>query len=194
MIEIESGSPLRSDFLLGAYMRAVERLRTQVERSNRRRIQIPPDELGLAALCEALEWADTLIQHLARGPRDTRHKYIWPPKGEAAELVHAFKWARNRVHHQWRNAVAQRIDRSVSRPGGVTWVWRTLRRDDVGAERDVVGARAYDKVLEGRPVLVALDALAAAFWSQRGWAVTTIDLDQPGHEVRTPITLDGREA
>ncbi len=56
----------------------------------------------------------------------------------------------------------------------------------------VPGDAAYAARLRGRRVLDTLDELARVFWARRRWQISASDLDQPGHAVGTPLTLDSK--
>jgi len=192
-VEVRDEAPLRSPDLLAAYMRAVERVRTQVTGPDRQTPTIGGGSLALAAICEALEWADTLEQHLSHPPRGNSRGWIAPPEGDQALLVRAFGRVRNVVHHRWWKAVTYRVTDSGDGSQQTHWIWSPLPRSaTVGRGKDADGAAAYDAVLAGHVILDTLDELACAFWPSRGWAVTIEDLRQPGHEVGTPLALDSR--
>lgn len=197
VIEVWNGTPTSIRELVVAFLRAVERFREQDSRSSRLDEQLQTESLAKAALTEALNWADTIDQYLAHGPRGstgTARDPDWAARlpDEQSDLAHAFQRVRNLVHHRWWEAVAVRM----ARQEGVQvnqWVWAPFpRSSNEGRGRDADGDAAYHRALQGRRLLETLDELAAIFWSKRGWEISRHDLTQPGHDVGSPLVLDVR--
>jgi hypothetical protein len=119
-------------------------------------------------LFEALNWAVAL---------DERTKTSWAPDGEIlgwawraripqAELMAGVRFARNRIHHQWADAL--RLDRTgfqfpIAFPlRAAEWVWREVNGLPPGRQ-DVAGEAVYRDGLQGRAARAALRELADAF-------------------------------
>ncbi len=134
---------------------------------------------GFWALFEALEWAHALDDYLAR---------VWRPDGAVGEdlwwgwrrhpaisrgdelwnIMRGLRYARNRVHHQWADAVDTRdgLTFPIVFPARFrSWVWRSA--DDLPAPpegaSDPEGREAYSKALAGRPVNETLTSIAGTF-------------------------------
>ena len=113
------------------------------------------------ALFEALNWAVAL---------DERIGCHWVPDGKplgvkwtewlghGAVIMGGVRFARNRVHHQWSDAI---VPSGGTTEEFVTWAWRPT--DDLPKGRNQSGEGTYREHLEGRPVKVCLDVLGGAF-------------------------------
>jgi hypothetical protein len=86
------------------------------------------------------------------------------------DLRHGLRFARNRVHHQWADALEQRkmyVESStalIQLTGySVEWFWKPLHRlpSPPPNRPDRLGSEAYDALLAGREARYALDQLAA---------------------------------
>lgn len=112
------------------------------------------------SLSEAINWASSL---------DLRIGHHWVPNGKplrekwserigyGALVMSGVRFARNRVHHQWSDAIV-----AVKGTNGVTtWTWRPAAELPKG--KNDTGMDTYVEQLEGRPVKVSLDALGGAF-------------------------------
>jgi len=122
-----------------------------------------PDLLFIP-LFEALNWAGVLEED-ARPHTD--------------DLLWAIRFVRNRVVHQWANAVE---GRNIPNPAGLTvrplgagagrsgvvgppvvWQWYWRDRASLPTGTNNRGGPAYDKLLDGKPVADALTQLRAKF-------------------------------
>ena len=93
---------------------------------------------------------------------------------ELENLMSGLRYARNRVHHQWADALVSRAVRGgltfpVSFPASfgtvVRWVWRDLNELPTAPDvpRDAPGREAYGTALAGHKVSEAMDAMSQAF-------------------------------
>lgn len=193
-IIITSGEQLNIRYLVLSYLRAVERFREQDTRAGGEQGQGHSESHASAALFEALNWADSIDQYLAMGPRDTMgtvrdQEWTAHLSLEQMQLAQAFQRVRNLVHHQWWKAIAVRLDQrsdheSVSR----IWAEQTVAFDN--HRKDNGADAAFAAQLQGRRLLETLDELAAIFWSKRTWIITRSDVLQPGHGVGSPLQFD----
>ncbi len=118
-------------------------------------------------LFEALNWAVAV---------DERVGGIWAPDGKPlgigwrsrvtdASVMAGLRFARNRVHHNWADALELRdgFTFPLRFPiAFVTWEWRDLA--DLPRDRpDAPGEEIYKDQLEGRPALDSLNRLQKAF-------------------------------
>lgn len=125
------------------------------------------NEMGPAAvvgsfipLFEALNWATSLDDHVrASWPFEAERWYESIPCGST---VRAVRFARNRVHHQWAQALTLGdADRDLpARVASWVWAWRT---ELPAGRRDLPGERLYREDLAGEPVIGALGRLTAVF-------------------------------
>lgn len=88
-------------------------------------------EPGFFALFEALNWAtaiDDLIAEIWR-PAGTREGFDWRAKVEGADVLDGVRYARNRVQHQWADAL--RLEEGARLPARLpslffSWIWRDV--------------------------------------------------------------------
>jgi hypothetical protein len=125
------------------------------------------DDLGPAAivgsfipLFEALNWA-TSLEDLVRAswPSEAGRWYESIPCGST---VRAVRFARNRAHHQWAQALTLGdADRDLpARVASWVWVWKS---ELPAGRRDDLGERLYSEDLASEPVIGALGRLTAVF-------------------------------
>lgn len=145
------------------FRRALERFRATNHGTDPVAASIP--------LFEALSWAVTL---------DERVKKDWAPDGvdnqpgwdwavrlsneSDAETVRGVRFIRNRVHHQWADAV--RIQEGGSRypPRAFEWIW--VSADELPPPDDGFGERGregYQRLLEGHPADFTLAILVETY-------------------------------
>lgn len=117
--------------------------------------------LAYNALFEALAWAVAL---------DERVGHHWVPDGKplgegwrarlgyGATVMAGVRFARNRVHHQWSDAMTAR--RAAER---IRWVWRPA--DELPPGRNRRGEDVYREHLEGCAVIACLNVLNGAFYT-----------------------------
>lgn len=134
------------------------------------------------ALFEALDWAHAIDDVIARtwSPRGKVLRYAWrrdPALNGADELenvMSGLRYVRNRVHHQWADALVSRAVQGgltfpVSFPASfgtvVRWVWRDLNELPTAPNvpRETPGRDAYGTTLAGQKVSEALKAMSEAF-------------------------------
>lgn len=129
-----------------------------------------------APLFEALNWVVALDDQARNHytPEGTPLDWAWRSRVAGGELVRAVRCARNRVHHQWADALT--LSEGFSTPlvaplVGHEWRWRPLadlpRADPPKrgrAPREFERAEAdYDLLLAGHPARVVLGDLIAPF-------------------------------
>jgi hypothetical protein len=144
------------------------------------RSQIPPkewltlgpsiNEMGPAAavgsftpLFEALNWATSLEQQVrASWPSGLSAPARWYESISCGSTVRAVRFARNRVHHQWAQALELGdADRDLpARVASWVWVWKT---ELPAGRRDRNGEMLYREDLAGEPVIGALGRLTTVF-------------------------------
>lgn len=160
------GTRVRARLFTGGFAEAHERFKS-AEASNDR-------EASFQALFEALNWAHAVDDLIAQtwSPRGSVQGDDWradPALGVGDELpgiMDGLRYVRNRVHHQWADAVipeesAVIIDSTAYSP----WVWRRI--DDlpvpVKGREDPRGRAAYEKSLAGREAHKILGHIREAF-------------------------------
>jgi hypothetical protein len=124
------------------------------------------------ALFEALNWAVALDERIVA---TDLAKWQWRDRVADGDVVRGLRYARNRVHHDWVDALA--IALGTLRPdtlvgpttllllgGASEWRWRDLRDlpPEEGPDRHG-GDVAYRTRIARRPPSETLDALARAF-------------------------------
>jgi hypothetical protein len=162
------GERVRARLLTGGFVQAYERFQAGQAAGDA--------EATFRALFEALNWAhaiDDLIA-LTWSPRGKVEGYAWrsdPALGGGLVLAHVMdglRYARNRVHHQWADAVTERAGAALpfTLPRVLmTWVWRPvdeLPTPPKGRE-DERGRAAYVKALAGCDAEAALVTMSEAF-------------------------------
>jgi hypothetical protein len=144
-------------------------------------------ERAYLALFEALHWVHTLDDRLRRdwpGERDEHDR--WHSAFASGPTIVGLRYARNRVHHQWADAIAGMsigsftglraaaipdppfmlpAPRQVSDPVGRRGAWRWVATLPPGDRADPVGEEAYRERLAGRLVRETFDELAILFTS-----------------------------
>jgi hypothetical protein len=131
-----------------------------------------PDPVGaVIPLFEALNWAVALDERLRKDwiPDGKRKPpgWEWPTRltnNEGhAEMVRAIRFIRDRVHHQWADAVLPGKAESRYPPRDTEWVWAAaidLPEADPGYDRH---RGSYERLLEGRTAEYALVILAEIY-------------------------------
>jgi hypothetical protein len=114
-------------------------------------------------LSEALSWAYALDDRTAAhfAPEGKSLGFGWRRRRRipSAELMGGVRYARNRVHHQWSDAMELRAF-----PGQplqfAEWVWRPAEElPQPGRKPHPADAKVYCDHMEGRPVTVCLHVL-----------------------------------
>jgi hypothetical protein len=158
------------------------------------------------ALFEALNWAHALDDLIGKvfvpeGEPEGEGWRRWVAGGEG--VLGAFRWVRNRVHHQWADALAPHpgtTKRILPFDGGPQ-VWRSA--DDLPTGRGGSGERRgrelYEQHFAGQPVAYALREVDRVFafvvdtWLDFPRAVSRapiISMAEPvlGRQARTTVT------
>jgi hypothetical protein len=106
------------------------------------------------AVFEALNWATSIDDRIRAhwAPEGKPLDWEWRERVSGAEVMPAVRFARNRVHHHWADAIY--LD-------GAMWRWRAL--SDLPAGTDDRGSNVYAERLEHQPVQKTLAVLALAF-------------------------------
>lgn len=124
-------------------------------------------ELGAAAevdtfipLFEALHWATSLEHRIAAEWPDRDTAREWYRDFPSGETVRAVRFIRNRVHHQWAEAITI-DDANRDMPASFApWIWQPKPPE---GKRDGRGELLYETQLAGEPVIGALGRLLAVF-------------------------------
>ncbi len=117
-------------------------------------------------LFEALNWATALDDQVGVhwAPAGSPLGWEWRSRAHEGRYVQAVRFARNRVHHQWADA--------LNRTEGATWPlrwptawheWRWRVSVDLPDGRDERHRDVYDELLGDQPARYALDALSTAY-------------------------------
>jgi len=121
-------------------------------------------------LFESLNWAVALDERIRKdwvpdGPPPSG--WDWPKRigNEAdAEAVQGIRFIRNRVHHQWADALTLEGPANRYPPRSFEWVWATVDQlppPDLGhGDR---GREGYEKLLEGQPAEFGLAILRETY-------------------------------
>jgi len=141
---------------------AVDRFKNAAEKTEPTAAALP--------LFESLNWAVALDERIRKywvpdGPPPIG--WDWPKRignESDAEVVRGFRFIRNRVHHQWADALtlAGPVNRYPSRP--FEWVWATVDQlppPDPG--RKDFGREGYEQLLEGQPAEFGLAILLETY-------------------------------
>ncbi len=123
-------------------------------------------------LFEALNWSVALDDRARKhwAPAGTPLDWEWRDHVPEGAVVDAVRCVRNRVHHQWADAL--RLTEGFSSP--ITsplvtheWQWRSLadlpRADPSKSEKALAGEAAYDRLLARQPARLALEQLRVSF-------------------------------
>ena len=127
--------------------------------------------LAYVALSEALNWAVSLEDRTRRdwAPDGEPVGWEWRERLPNTEVMAGVRFARNRVHHQWADAmVIEQRTYPYKFPLLVPeWKWRPANDLPPGDQKhpDPDGEAAYRRFLEGRQVSVALDDLSGVFYT-----------------------------
>lgn len=128
-------------------------------------------------LFEALNWAvafdERVKDHWAPEgantdeDKDRQPGWEWRERVADAEAMAGVRFARNRVHHQWTDAL--RLDESGFSPlllsplASFEWRWRDLAHLPAGHRADPRGELIYRDHLAGEPARLTLSRLRDAF-------------------------------
>lgn len=194
VVEVHQPGPVHIKELIVFYLRAVERFRTHAVAYTDGGGQLDNESRASGALAEALSWADSIDQYLAKGPRDTKGSDRDPNwaasvDGADGELVRAFQYARNHVHHQWLNLVGTRLY-SGNQEAPSEWFWAPVPQPSRAGSRGTIGAVEYEGQMGGADVLTTLDRLGRVFWGKRTWVIRRSEIAQPGYAVGAALEFD----
>lgn len=193
IIEVHQSEPMNIKELVVFYLRAVERFRSHALAYAAGEDQLANESRARGALAEALSWADSIDQYLAKGPRDRMGSDRDPNWADSVDdasgdLVRAFQYARNHVHHHWLNLVGTRL-----RGGSVApheWFWADVPKVSRAGDGKRAGADEYEQRMLGAEVLSTLDLIAEIFWVKRTWEIRLSDIAQPGYQVGAVLEFD----
>lgn len=180
------------------YLRAVERFRAHAFLYSSGGDQLSNESYARGALAEALSWADTIDQYLSQGPRDTTGTSRDPNwastvDGADGELVRAFQFARNHVHHEWLNLVGTRLySGEQAKPN--EWYWTEVQSATRPGGGSRKGADDYEHQMQTAVVLTTLDRLGQVFWAKRRWVIRRAEILQPGYDVGANLEFDPEES
>jgi hypothetical protein len=194
IIEIQQLHPMDITELVVFYLRAVERFRTHALAYASGGDQLSNESRARGALAEALNWADSIDNYLSKGPRDTKgtdrdQNWAATIDGANGELVQAFQYARNHVHHQWLNLVGTRLH-SGDQAKPSEWYWAKVPSPPQSGSRKSKGADEYQRQMYRAIVLTTLDRLGQAFWEKRTWAINRSEIVQPGYDIGADLRFD----
>lgn len=123
------------------------------------------------ALFESLNWAVALDEYVSENwfPDGVSLKWKWRDHvdGEGGEIVRGVRFARNRVHHQWADAVRCSTGGFqfpiVAPIVSHEWCWRSA--DSLPTSDKNSGIKQYETHLSQRPVRTTLSALRSVYWA-----------------------------
>jgi hypothetical protein len=151
------GARVPIGILLGGYTEAVKRFSEAA--AGRDAIA------AFRPLFEALNWAvalDSAIGELWR-PDGEHMKYAWRSRVRGAEAMSGVRFARNRVHHQWADALRLAEGRTYPKQYPTryfAWVWRDVEELPKGSNS---GHSTYVSLLQGHLAEATLRVLGEAF-------------------------------
>lgn len=114
------------------------------------------------ALFETLNWSVALDDRVGKhwAPDGKPLGWRWRRRlGPEAEVMAGVRFARNRIHHQWSDAIVAAVG-----PNGEfrSWSWREVDDLPTGLP-DPHGEAVYRDALQGRTVQAALNVVGGAF-------------------------------
>jgi hypothetical protein len=159
---VYDGARVKERLLLDGYRQAMWRFEDAATLEDNQR--------ACFALFEALNWAhalDDLIGEVFRpeGKREGEGWRRWVASGEG--VLGAFRWVRNRVHHQWADAPVEHPGPKKILPfDGGRLLWRPadgLPTTDKGGRAEPVGRELYEQRFAGQPPAYALREVERVF-------------------------------
>jgi hypothetical protein len=148
-------------------------------------------EAAFYALFESLDWAHAVDEYVARSWRPDGRVEGDPPRLKPLEhdlppwwewrrhpalgigdtlwdIMQGLRYARNRIHHQWADALVTTDGRTYPRVYPMrfrSWVWRDVEQlpTPSNASKEAPGHKAYTKALAGRPAHHTLAAIGETF-------------------------------
>jgi hypothetical protein len=155
------GTRVRAGFLLRGYLQAFRRLQEAMNGSD--------TEPALRALFETLEWAVALDEVIAEiwRPEGRREGFEWRMRVSGASVMQAVRYVRNRVHHQWADALRLEVAPNRVLPfDACWWIWHDVDELPAPDENrpDARGRAAYVAMVADEPrVIYTLTYLQHAF-------------------------------
>ena len=153
--------------LLGGYHQAVERFMAAVDDRDPIVVFMP--------LFEALNWSVALDDQARKhwAPEGSPLDWEWRGLAPGGEVVDAVRCARNRVHHQWADALVRTNGAIIPRtiPFALhEWRWRpllelpaqTMKKKGLSGQLRTSESN-YENLLSGKPARVALQELLVPF-------------------------------
>lgn len=194
VVEVHQPGPMHINNLIVFYLRAVERFRTHALAYAAGGNQLDNESRARGALAEALSWADSIDQYLSKGPRRTKGtdrdpNWAASVDGANGDLVRAFQYARNHVHHQWLNLVGTRIDGKEQNASN-EWFWADVPQPSRSGSKKDTGVKEFQQEMRGSDVLMTLDRLSEAFWEKRTWRIGRSEIAQPAYGVGAALQFD----
>lgn len=120
------------------------------------------------SLFEALNWAVVLDDHVSRHwtPPGTVAPVRWKWRNHVGDggYVRALRFARNRVHHQWADALVNTEGAELPSTLPLAlfeWRWRSSTVLPTGSNMD--GLAEYDQLLAGSTARMSLDVIASVY-------------------------------
>ncbi len=147
--------------LLAGYAQAVARFESAAKGRDATTAFLP--------LFESLSWAVAVDERIAAhwAPEGKPLEWAWRDRVEGADVMAGVRFARNRVHHQWSDAL-RLDDRGFVLPvtlptGFFEWCWRDLADLPAGKRGDPNGELVYRDRVAGSPARLTLTRLRDAF-------------------------------
>jgi hypothetical protein len=130
-----------------------------------------PDPLTAAIpLFESLNWAVALDERLMKDwipdGKDRPPGWDWPVRlrGETeADIVRGVRFIRNRIHHQWADALLLVKARHYYPPRASEWIWAAASELPQADPRHDQGRDAYERLVEGHPADFTLTTLVSIY-------------------------------
>lgn len=116
-------------------------------------------EILFFPLFESLNWAVTIDDKLKKDNPNWHHRF-----GKDGEIIKAIRHARNRVHHQWADAIYKSSGAALPLMipfALMEWNWKSvidLPPEDTG-HIDTYGAKIYEERLGKKPIRFSLGIL-----------------------------------
>ena len=121
------------------------------------------------ALFETLNWAVALDDRIGAHwvPEGEPLGFGWRDRFAGAKPLSGVRWARNRVHHDWSDALVL-SEEGMQFPMRFPttffeWVWRNVEALPPAGKPDPEGEKVYAELLAGRAARIALVSLEEVF-------------------------------
>jgi hypothetical protein len=156
---MNKGSVATLNDLLAGNVSAIQRLKEAIDERDVHAV--------FRALFEALNWASSIDDRIREewAPEGDPLDWAWRQRVEGAEVMPGVRFARNRVHHHWADAIyldEGGLASPITSPmRSSAWRWRPLA--DLPPGDDDHGIDKYAEHLADRPVEATLLRLALAF-------------------------------